>query len=187
MRMQTYAHLCTYSQEQAQAHKFNMAFCYKCRTHTHTLRPVTHRWPLCSSNEALCVAFTLDHWANNTKAAAENRPPSPAPFFSYPLTVSLLSSSFFSPLTPTFPSPDKESARTAWLEREKEGKKVRKKRARKRMSVLERKKDGEKREQLCSCQRTTRVSDINLNMLFKAFLHHRPWFISGSFPLNLFE
>ena len=56
-----------------------------------------------------------------------------------------------------------------WLEREGE---------QQRECVWKRKKDREKREQLCSCQRTSGVSDINLNILFKAFLHHGPWFIS---------
>lgn len=38
--------------------------------------------------------------------------------------------------------------------------------------MFETNKDGGKREQLCSCQLTTGDSDINLNILFKAFLHH---------------
>lgn len=41
------------------------------------------------------------------------------------------------------------------------------------MKVFEKKKDREKREQLSTCQHTNRVSDINLNILFKAFLHQR--------------
>lgn len=92
----------------------------------------------------------------------------PSPFTSH----------LFACLAATFPGPDKKSP-CRCRERSKDNLTWKRAGEGGRTHVFERNKDGEKREQLCSCQRTTEDSDINLNILFKLFLHHRPWFISG--------
>lgn len=53
---------------------------------------------------------------------------------------------------------------------------------RRRWNQCAREKETGRRRSNCVLVSVLLESDINLNTLFKAFLHHEPWFISGSSP-----
>lgn len=113
---------------------------------------------------------------------------SPTPFFPLsPLHPFHFCFTFFAPhsLTPTLsralmtnhPLSAMKEARTIWLERES-----RREQEKKMESVCSWKRETGRRRSNCVLVSVLLESDINLNTLFKAFLHHEPWFISGSSP-----